>query len=100
MTNVMAADARTGTFVIRHFSFVILEVSFSFLFFHRALLVVVDDSALALAGFGEQHFLDDFRQRGGGRFDRAGQRVTAERAEADDLFHGLLVRAASARRRP
>ncbi len=50
---------------------------------------MVDDSALAFAGGGEEHFLDDFGQCGGGRLNGAGQRVTAKRAEADDPFFGL-----------
>ena len=67
----------------------ILKISFSLLFFHRTRLVVVDHSALAFAGGGEEHFLDDFGQRCRGRLDGASKRVAAERAEADEPLFGF-----------
>ena len=43
---------------------VILEVTAAFLFFHSGTaLVLVDDPALPLTRFSEQHFLNDLRQR-------------------------------------
>ena len=42
---------------------VALEVTTSFLFFHSGTaLVLVDDPALTLTRFSEQHFLNDLRQ--------------------------------------
>src|SRR5690606_9646635 len=62
-----------------------LEVPLTFLFFHRSRLIVVDHAALTLGSTGQQHFLDDFRQGGGGGFHRAGQRVAAQGPEAHHL---------------
>ena len=66
-----------------------LKIALAFLLFHAARLVVIDDSALAFAGGGEEHFLDDFGQRGSGRLDGASKRVAAKRAEADDPLFGF-----------
>ena len=38
-----------------------LKVPLYFLLFHRAILIMVDDPALAFGGPGQQHFLDDLR---------------------------------------
>ena len=39
---------------------------------------MVDDPTLAFGSTRQEHFLDDFRQRGGAGLDRAGERVAAE----------------------
>ena len=61
---------------------------------------LVDQPALALGGARRQHLADDLLQAVGVGFDRAGQRIAAERAEAhhavlDDLagleLHPLVV---------
>ncbi len=41
-----------------------LEVAASFLFLHASsAFVLVDDATLAFTGLGQQHFLNDLRQR-------------------------------------
>lgn len=40
--------------------------------FHRTGLVVIDEPTLPLRGGGQQHFLNDFRQRVSSGFDGAG----------------------------
>jgi hypothetical protein len=62
------------------------EIALLLLLFHGGGLVLVDDAALAFGGGGDQHFLDVFIQRGGLAFDRAGQRIAAQRAEADRIW--------------
>lgn len=52
---------------------------------------MVDRAALPFGCRGQQHFLDDLRQGIGGGFDRAGQRVTAQRAEPDGAHHRLFA---------
>ncbi len=47
---------------------------------------MVDHPALALASTGQEHFLDDFRQRGRGGFHGTGQRVAAEGTETHHLL--------------
>src|SRR5690606_4996177 len=66
------------------------EISFFLFLFHRATLVVVDNTALAFASFGKQHLLNDFWQGGGARLDGAGKRVTTEGAEAN-LLHDRAI---------
>src|SRR5580704_6463209 len=67
------------------------EIPLALLLLHAGRLVVVDDAALALGGGGEQHLLDDLRQRLGLALHRAGQRVAALGAEADLLHHRDLA---------
>src|SRR3954471_16757315 len=61
------------------------EVAFAFFGFHRAFFVEVDQATLALGVLGEQHLADDVGQRGGARFERTRQWVTAQRAETHHL---------------
>ena len=52
---------------------VYLEVSAFFFLLHAgAAFVLIDDSTLTFAGFGKQHFLNNFRQGGRFGFNRAG----------------------------
>ena len=78
-----------------------LEVALDFLLLHRAFLVMVDDPPLALGRAGQQHLLDDLRQRLRLRFHRTGQRVAAEGAETYParLDAGALGRAMDDERR-
>ncbi|MEN9682098.1 MAG: hypothetical protein RLZZ627_1991, partial [Pseudomonadota bacterium] len=54
---------------------------------------MIDEAALSFGGGGEEHFLNDFRERRCGGFDGAGQGIAAQGPEADgsDLggFTGL-----------
>src|SRR5687768_1678419 len=59
-----------------------LEISFLLLLLHRGGAVMVDHATLPLGARGQQHFLDDVRQRIGTAFDRPGQGVTPECAKA------------------
>src|SRR3990167_9255958 len=68
-----------------------LEIPFLLLLLHRRRLVVVDDAALSFRRGRDQHFLDDLRQRRRGGAHGAGQRVAAERPEADDLHFRLFA---------
>ena len=52
---------------------------------------MVDHAALALAGPGQQHLLDDGGQGVGFALDGATQRVAAQRAEADLAHHRHFV---------
>ena len=65
-------------------------------------LVVVDRAALALARWWSAASPGSLRQRRGLALDRAGQRIAAERAEADRAHHRLFagLAAESGRRRP
>src|SRR4051812_38851421 len=62
------------------------EVALLLLLLHRARRVEVDDATLGLGSRGQQHLSDDPGEGVGLALHRAGQRVTAERAEAN-LFH-------------
>ena len=65
-------------------------------------LVAVDQAALPLGGAGGAHFGDDVVERRGFGLDGAGERIAAERAEADASACAASRRgqAASGRRRP
>ena len=78
------------------------EISFALLLFHRAGFVLVDEAALALGGPGGQHFAHDVLEAAASHLDGAGQRIAAQRAEADQAVFDHLVRAAAAcaRHRP
>ena len=69
----------------------VLEVTFPLLLLHAAGFVVVDDAALAFGLLGEEHFLDDFGEGGGGRLHGAGQGVAAEGAEADQFLRRFFA---------
>src|SRR4051794_17875987 len=68
------------------------EVALLLLLLHGAGGVVVDDASLPLGAGGEQHLLDDLGERRRVALDGAGERVAAERPEADVLDHRLLAR--------
>src|SRR6266704_1840350 len=59
-----------------------LEVPLLLLLLHRSLFVAVDQPALALRGAGGEHFRDDVFQTVGTAFNRAGQGIAAQGAEA------------------
>src|SRR5262245_11511258 len=61
------------------------EVALPLLLLHGGRRVVVDHAALALAARGQEHLLDDLGQGGGRALDGAGERIAAERPEADYL---------------
>src|SRR3954469_2531910 len=67
------------------------EISLPLLLLHRRLFVVVDHPALPLAIARDEHLLDNLRERRRVALDRAGQRVAAERAEADALHLRFLT---------
>src|SRR5471030_2823057 len=68
-----------------------LEITLTFLFFHRACAIVIDDPALAFGSSRQEHFLNDVGQAGGLGLDRARQRVVAKCAETDFLFDDALL---------
>src|SRR5690606_16348563 len=69
------------------------EVPLLLLLLHpRAAGVLVDRPALPLARGGEKRLLDHLAERSGLALDRTGQRVTAERAEADRTNDRLFAR--------
>ena len=45
-------------------------------------------AALALGGFGKQHFLNNLGQSGGMRFNSTGQRITTQRSKTHSFYHG------------
>src|SRR5579884_2709488 len=59
------------------------KVALDLFLLHRRGGVVVDHASLPLGRPRQQHLLDDRRQRVRVALDRAGERVAAERAEAD-----------------
>ena len=59
------------------------KISRLLLALHRRILIVIDDPAPPLAGLGGDGLADDLRQRLRAAFDRAGQRIAAERAKAN-----------------
>ncbi|RMV96151.1 hypothetical protein ALP01_05381 [Pseudomonas caricapapayae] len=63
-----------------------LEITLTFLFFHRASTVVVNDPTLAFGSSRQQHFLDDVGQAGRLGLDGTGQRVAAQSTETDLLL--------------
>src|SRR6056297_2559559 len=68
------------------------EVAFLLLLLEGADAVVVGDAVLTFGGGGEQQLTDDVGERGRIRFDGAGDRIAAERAEAHEALLRLLAR--------
>src|SRR5690349_180531 len=62
-----------------------LEITFLLFLFHRRRAVVVDHAALTFGAGGEQHLLNDLRQRRRFTLDGAGERIAAERTKAHRL---------------
>src|SRR4029079_2393006 len=67
------------------------EIALPLLHLHRARLVMVDEPALALGGAREEHLGDDLAERRRVGFDRRGERIAAEGAEADAAHFRLLA---------
>src|SRR3982750_4621444 len=66
------------------------EIPLLFLLLHRRARVVIDHAALPLGRARKRHLADDRGQGVGIRLDRTGQRIAAERAEAD-APHGRFL---------
>src|SRR5674476_758743 len=67
------------------------EIAFLLLAFHRRRAVLVDDAAAPLGIAAVERLLDDVLDARGGAFDRAAERIAAERAKAHAAQLRLLA---------